>query len=447
MKKTISLFICFILIFSVLSFFPHTARATVYGACGDGLTWEIDVRRGILTISGEGDMYDFYRDDDTPWYYNYPDISYVVIEDGVTSIGECAFYYCGALYSVTIGNSVTSIGESAFQGCVSIESIVIPDNLTRIGYRAFEGCASLASLSVGRGLASLGYDAFSGCPLDRIAVDGENAVFHSSGNCLIETESKKLIAGCNNSVIPSDGSVTSIENYAFCGRKALTEITIPDGVTSVGHRAFEGCAALTSISIPDSVTSIGRYAFSGCSSLTDVFFSGSKVEWDNVDIMDPDDTLLSATIHYGISSPAPVSITCGGVLLGPYTPGDEISLPVPETVVENGATKRFFTWLGTEVIRSAFSAANETPNGRTYTMTVPDSNVELTAEYVLVGDVGGDGFITLPDLSAMKIMIAGTGEAGDRNLEAADINFDGLNTLSDIALFKLMLAGSYTPEG
>ena len=87
---------------------------------------------------------------------------------------------------------------------------------------------------------------------------------------MIATESKTLVLGCKTSVIPSDGSVTSIGGYAFYECSGLTSITIPDSVTSIGSYAFYGCGGLTSIAIPSSVTSIREGAFSGCSGLTSI---------------------------------------------------------------------------------------------------------------------------------------------------------------------------------
>ena len=89
-----------------------------------------------------------------------------------------------------------------------------------------------------------------------------------SGNCLINKKTKTLVEGCDNSVIPTDGSVTSIGTGAFNGCSNLTSITIPVGVKSIGDCAFYNCRSLTSITIPDSVTSIGDRAFRGCRDLT-----------------------------------------------------------------------------------------------------------------------------------------------------------------------------------
>ena len=106
-------------------------------------------------------------------------------------------------------------------------------------------------------------------------VTAGNEKYHSANNCIIETETKQLILGCKTSIIPSDGSVTSIGAVAFDGCSGLTSVIIPDRVTSIGDYAFRGCSGLTSVTIGNSVTSIGGYAFRGCSGLTSVTISDS----------------------------------------------------------------------------------------------------------------------------------------------------------------------------
>ena len=199
------------------------------------------------------------------------DLTSVVIPDSVTSIVTNAFAHCYRLTSIEIPDSVTSIGYYAFEGCSSLTSVVIPDSVTIIGDGAFYYCRSLMSIVIPDSVMYIGGSAFGGCgSLESIIVEEGNDVYHSAGNCLIETASKTLIAGCKNSVIPTDGSVTRIGEWALGDCSSLTSLVIPDSVTSIGRYAFGWCGRLTSIVIPDSVTSIGSSAFAGCYNLESI---------------------------------------------------------------------------------------------------------------------------------------------------------------------------------
>ncbi len=194
----------------------------------------------------------------------------ITIPYSVTSIDIGAFGGCTGLTNIIIGNSVTSIGDEAFSYCTGLTSVTIPDSVTSIGRLAFNKCIGLTSVTIGNSVTSIGR-AFEGCiGLTSIEVAEGNTVYHSAGNCLIETESKTLIWGFNNSVIPDDGSVTSIDVCAFRGCIGLTSVTIPDSVTSIGYGAFECCTELTGVTIGNSVTSIGEHAFYRCAGLTNV---------------------------------------------------------------------------------------------------------------------------------------------------------------------------------
>ena len=204
----------------------------------------------------------------------------IAIPNSVTSIADHAFFGCRDLTSIEIPNSVKSIGFQAFSYCSGLMSITIPNGVTSIGSYAFSYCSGLTSITIPNSVTSIGEGAFSGCRgLTSISVSSGNERYYSVCNCIIEKATKTFVLGCKNSIIPNDGSVTSIGSYAFSGSSGLTSITIPNSVTSIGGSAFEGCSGLTSITIPNGVTSIGG-AFSHCSGLTSITISSSVTSID-----------------------------------------------------------------------------------------------------------------------------------------------------------------------
>ena len=257
--------------------------------------------------------------------------------DSVTCIGEGAFSECSSLTSITIPDGVTSIGSCAFEYCDSLTSITIPDSVTSIGSCAFSSCDSLTSITIPDGVTSIGSCAFEYCTsLESITVDKNNSVYQSKGNCLIETASKTLIAGCKNSVIPADGSVTIIGGYAFYGCYNLTSITIPDSVTSIGNGAFYYCSSLTSITIPDSVTSIGGYAFSGYSSLESITVDKNNSVYHsegNCLIETASKTLIAGCKNSVIPADGSVTIIGGYAFYGCYY---LTSITIPDSVASIG---------------------------------------------------------------------------------------------------------------
>ena len=247
------------------------------GTCGDNLTWELNTETGILTISGTGAMAD-YAHSTMPWYKYSSSIQSVIITDGVTSIGDHAFYCCFSLTSITIPNGVTSIGDYAFYSCKSLASITIPNSVTSIGNSAFYECSSLTSVTIPNSVTSIDKNAFYYCSsLTSINVDANNSNYSSTDGVLFNKDKTTLIEcpSGKQGVYTIPNSVTSIENGAFYSCKSLASITIPNNVTSIGNSAFYECSSFTSVTIPNSVTSIGSEAFCKCSSLTSVTIPNS----------------------------------------------------------------------------------------------------------------------------------------------------------------------------
>lgn len=207
--------------------------------------------------------------------------AHVVIPDRVTAIGDSAFEYCTSLTSITIPSSVRKINDFAFYCCTSLSDVELPSSVTEIGHRAFLGCKNLTN----------------------ITIDQNNTAYHSQGNCLIETQSQTLVWGCQNSIIPTDGSVVSIGDYAFSGCENLTNIEIPSSIISIGVSAFAYCLGFTSVKMPSNLGSIGDYAFNGCANLTGIEMPSS----------------LTSIGHYAFSN-------CSGLT----------SIEIPDSVTEIG---------------------------------------------------------------------------------------------------------------
>ena len=267
--------------------------------CGENLYWEYN--NGTLTITGSGAMYDYRFENYAPWYSERESISAVSLPQGLTSIGNYAFYDCSSLASIIIPNSITSIGDYAFYTCFSLTSIAIPESVINIGEKAFASC-SLTSIAIPESVINIGESVFSSCSsLTSIVVESGNTKYDSRNNCnaIIESATNTLVAGCQNTTIPN--TITSIGNYAFWCCYSLTSITIPNSVTSIGGNAFSYCSSLTSITIPNSVISIERYAFSYCSSLTSITIPNSVISIERYAFFSCD-LLTSITIPNSVTS-------------------------------------------------------------------------------------------------------------------------------------------------
>ena len=189
MKRFISLFMTVIMIFSVVI---STDMLSVSAADNSNIKWSFDSKTGTLTISGTGEMDDYNEHDiKAPWkkYNNY--MTNIIIENGITSIGNYAFW-CSEAFNITIPNSVKNIGKGAFAYCKNLTNVTIPNGVTSINYYTFDFCNSLTNITI-------------------------------------------------------PNSVTSIDNYAFKNCTNLKSITIPNSVTSINYSVFSGCTSLKDI--------------------------------------------------------------------------------------------------------------------------------------------------------------------------------------------------------
>ncbi|TGE31851.1 leucine-rich repeat protein [Desulfosporosinus sp. Sb-LF] len=223
----------------------------------------------------------------------------ISIPQGVTSIGDGAFFYCGwLLTNINIPQGVTNIGWGAFGGCFGLTTINIPQGVTSIGDYAFENCDSLTSISVA--VDNLNYESIDGVLYNKAGTsliacpEGLTSISIPQG---VTDISEGAFFGCRSlTSISIPQGVTSISEGTFSSCRGLTSISIPQSVTSIGYQAFYNCDHLTSISIPQSVTSIGWGAFAFCDSLTTLRFNSSTTTISNNDGID---TIPSTTTIIG----------------------------------------------------------------------------------------------------------------------------------------------------
>ena len=307
-----------------------TVTPALSGKCGKNVSYSIS-DDGVLTISGTGAMNNFtYKSDDSsdcPWHGVRYALKKIVVKDGVTSIGSCAFSFDAHVTDVTLPSSLKTIGRSAFLGCHGLTSVVIPEGVTSVGAYAFWRCTSLQTITVPASATELGncafdtgeyYDGSYHTQLTDIHYKGTaqqwyqaggNSAYNpqfttvycqgkalsttSSGQCgdnafwkLDKTGTLTIYGSGAMYDYPIDDNqdstspwpvwdvkridvqegITTIGAYAFCYTVNATALSLPDSLTTIGQDAF-CCYGGTEIVVPDKVTSIGDFAFNTCKNL------------------------------------------------------------------------------------------------------------------------------------------------------------------------------------
>lgn len=262
---------------SLLACLSLTVQAEIAsGVCDYDITWSLSDDY-VLTLSGEGELYDFdsYLDENgkttytTPWYPYARQIKKVEIEEGVTVIGRYAFIDCDHLTSVSMPSTLEAIGAMAFQDCIRLSSVQIPEAVAIIDNAAFRGCKSLGNVVLPESVTILGGGAFSECTkLSSITLSRS-----------LSTIEYNTFYGCTALtaiVIPE--SVTSIGSMAFYNCLNLTDITLSLKLRSIGSYSFYGCSSLKTLNVPDDVKIIDVYSFQGCTNLETIILSSSLEE-------------------------------------------------------------------------------------------------------------------------------------------------------------------------
>ena len=269
------------------------------GKCGEHAQWTYDQETKELRISGSGAMSDYNNSSEVPWYGWREEIHSVVIESGITRIGNYAFIYCGSLEEIKLPEGLEEIGREVFEYCSGIKKADIPDSVKEIGTEAFYSCGSLEEVVLGKGLKSLGGSAFRYCEkLTKLTVKGniesiDSSVFYNTaikelqvgkevsslkGTLYgLDTLEKIEVEEGNESYISEDGVLYNKEKTTLIrypeSKTDITEYKVPDGVKIIGESAFNGNKTIIKIELPKSVQSIKEYAFIYCTGLEEIKLS------------------------------------------------------------------------------------------------------------------------------------------------------------------------------
>lgn len=291
----------------------------VEGVCGNNLIWSLD-DTGKLVINGKGEMKDFNFNEKAPWqdWMKHGVITEVMIDEGITSIGNCAFEGQMCLSTVVLPSTLIKIGDNAFSGCSLLKSIALPQNLIYIGEAAFNAtglnnivipdgvteiktstfasceelatvvlpnkvkridangflsCKSLTDINVPNSIEYIGDQAFFGCEKLKSKFDLTNIheigvaafwnCYELSVRCTYRNNWKEEgLVYCKLYCVMPKG-LTRIPDEEFVSSN-LVGIELPNGISYIGKGAFSGCQYLEEITIPKTVTEIGEGAFSGC---------------------------------------------------------------------------------------------------------------------------------------------------------------------------------------
>ena len=364
-------------------------------------------------------------------------VKYLTIPNGVTSIGDYAFYNCSGLTSVTIGNGVTNIGVGAFYGCSglkditvpqyvctnrtsalfpaarqSITNVVISEGVTSIGNRAFSYCGGLIGVTIPDGVTNIDYYAFQYCSNlvnvtipSSVASIGEGAFAHCSGLMSVTIPDSVMsigasaFYGCSNltGTFPIPTGVTGIENATFYGCSGLTSVTIPNSVMDIGDSAFKGCSNLVSMTIPNSVTNIGITAFQNCINLTYVSIPDSM-------------TNIGRSVFYGCSGLTSVTIGNGVTSIGD---GAFQNCSRLTSVTFNGNAPTVGTGVFASVGTGCTAYVNKSSTG--WGVEIPGEWNGIRIEYLnddVTVDVGNGVKVSVPDqwIGSYTAIVAGDGD-------------------------------------
>lgn len=428
-KKLLSIILCALMLASVLSLNAFAqevdvAQTSNSGSCGENVTYNFDFETGTLTLSGTGKMDNWSSHTNTPWYDYTSSIINVVIEDGVESIGDYAFYDCDSLMSVTIPDGVESIGNYAFYSCARLQNITIPDSVNSIGIHAFVDCTCLLIYCTEYSYA-------------HTYVENANvahSLIYYSGTCgenltfTLDTRTGILIISGTGYMSNYDYSFDNFRNAPwFHDRYSIKSVIIEEGVTSVGSDAFSYCANLAYVSLPDSLTYISSEAFSECKSLQEITIPDS-VEYIGIAAFGGCNDLViyctegSYVQRYAKSNSLPYEI---------------IPIPIQDFAVKIDADD--FTLVIDEKVTVKFEIYPENATG-VITLTTDSDIIDIDGHTITALSIGEAQVTATSDSGVVRTFTVTVAEQSKPQYSLGDVDYDGKVSVMDATLIQRHLA-------
>ena len=286
-----SLFACLLMLTALMPADMSLVFAATSGSCGTNATWSYDTSSKTLTISGTGVTKNYRNtslgsNEQAPWKEYKSAMTTLVVNEGITELGEYSFYNCTALVNVSLPSTLTKICGSGilkltddtelsnvttfgcFQNCTALERITLPAYLTEIGECAFYMCTSLKEIAFPDYVTTIGDQAFMGCTSLRKVTFGSR----------LTDIGIKTFANTNMKTVVWNEAITEIPAYAFF-KSGFGDVEIPETITSVGLRSFANCYGLTDITINNAdMTITGDFCNGSNQSVTIHGHSGSTAE-------------------------------------------------------------------------------------------------------------------------------------------------------------------------
>ena len=314
----------------VIGSFVHVTSATTVvdsGTCGDNASWVLD-STGALTISGSGKMNAVELDEDSE-----NDVTKIIINEGITEIGENAIRLYNNLTDVEMADSVHTIDDWNFYGHEMLKNIKLSEGLTEIGeYTFYENGDNFKEIFLPASVTKIGPSSFSGNNCLNISVSPANTHFSSMDGVLFNKDKTQMIKYAKDKQQPTyniPNSVTNISSEAFRQCYYLTKLTLPNSIVSIDNAAFFECRRLKDISLPSSVTEVGEDIFFDCESLEKITIPNSITEI-------PFQMFIQCYNLKDVTIPNSIK-AIGAEAFADCTSLSHIDLPNSITVIEDGA--------------------------------------------------------------------------------------------------------------